>query len=138
MTKTDCFIAVAIISLSACSSARVRVLPGDKTNKVVSTSFERDDAEESAIKEATAYCEGRGKQVVFLNSDKRAEYTGSMDENARNTIKHAADAAAILSAPVGVGAQSPAAGGVLGAAGVVGHEMTNSRDYRVELYFWCR
>lgn len=124
--------------VSACSTAKVRILPGEGVHKVVSTDYEKDDAEEAAVKEATEYCHKMNKQVAFVNSDKKsAEYTGKMDENTRNTVKKASNAAIILSGPLGVGTRSGAVGGILGGAGIVGHEMTNDRDYKAEWDFKC-
>lgn len=123
--------------VSACSTAKVRILPGEGVHKVVSTDYEKDDAEEAAIKEATEYCHKMNKQVAFVNSDKKSEYTGKMDENTRNTVKKASNAAIILSGPLGVGTRSGAVGGILGGAGIVGHEMTNDRDYKAEWDFKC-
>jgi uncharacterized protein YceK len=123
--------------VSACSTAKVRILPGEGVHKVVSTDYEKDDAEEAAVKEATEYCHKMNKQVAFVNSDKKSEYTGKMDENTRNTVKKASNAAIILSGPLGVGTRSGAVGGILGGAGIVGHEMTNDRDYKAEWDFKC-
>src|ERR1035437_6589538 len=115
--KTSCtFLVLIMISGAACSTAKVRILPGETVNKVVSTDYEKDDAEEAAIKEATDYCKQYNKRVAFVNADKKSQYTGKMDEGTRSTVKKASNAAMILSAPVGYGTHNGAAGGILGGA----------------------
>lgn len=126
-----------MFTIAACSTAKVRILPGEGVNKVVSTDYEKDDAEEAAIKEATEYCEKQHKRVAFVNPDNKSQYTGKMDEGTRNTVRKASKTAMILSGPVGVGTNSGAAGGILGGAGIIGHEMTNDRDYKAEWNFKC-
>jgi len=137
MNKIYFFSILTIVSLAACSTAKVRILPGENVNKVVSTDYEKDDAEEAAIKEATEYCKEQHKRVAFVNQGNKSQYTGSMDESTRNNVRKASKAAMILSGPVGVGTDSGAAGGILGGAGIVGHEMTNDRDYKAEWDFKC-
>lgn len=127
----------AIAFLSACSTAKVRIFPGEITHKVVSTDYEKDNAEEAAVKEATEYCRQRNKRVAFVNPQNQSQYTGQMDEKTRKTVRNASKAAMILSAPVGVGSNSGAVGGILGGAGIIGHSMTNDRDYRSEWDFKC-
>jgi len=43
----------------------------------------------------------------------------------------------VLGGPVGYGTGSGVAGGILGGAGMVGHEMVNDRDYKAEWDFKC-
>jgi hypothetical protein len=137
MNKTQITLVALIIFAGACSTAKVRILPGETVNKVVSTDYEKDDAEEAAIKEATDYCKQYNKRVAFVNPGNKSQYTGKMDENTRTTVKKASNAAMILSGPVGVGTRSGAAGGILGSAGIIGHEMVNERDYKAEWDFKC-
>jgi hypothetical protein len=128
---------ILLMGLSACSTAKVRILPGETSNKVVSTDFESDDAEEAAIEKANEYCQKYNKRAVFLNSDNKSKYTGKMDEGTRNTVRKASHAAMVLGGPIGAGTRSGAAGGLLGSAGFIGHAMTNDRDYRAEWNFKC-
>jgi hypothetical protein len=121
----------------ACSTAKVRILPGEVENKVVSTDYESDDAEEAAIEAATEYCKKRSRNVAFINPDQKSQYTGKMDEGTRNTVKKASDAAIMVSGPVGVSSRSAGAAGVLGTAGIIGRQMVNDRDYRAEWRFKC-
>ncbi len=137
MNKKIYTLALSLIILSACSTAKVRILPGETVNKVVSTDYEKDDAEEAAIKEATEYCKLQNKRVAFVNPANKSQYTGKMDEGTRSTVKKASNAAMILSGPVGYGTHNGVAGGILGGAGIVGHEMVNDRDYKAEWDFKC-
>ncbi len=128
---------LGLMGLSACSTAKVRILPGETSNKVVSTDYEGDGAEEAAVEKATEYCKAYGKRAVFLNAESKSKYTGKMDEGTRNTVRKASTAAMVLGGPVGVGTRSGAAGGLLGSAGFIGHAITNDRDYRAEWSFKC-
>lgn len=128
---------IILFVFSACSTAKVRILPGEQVNKVVSTDYEKDDAEEAAIKEATEYCQKQNKRVAFVNPSNQSQYTGKMDEGTRNTVKKASKAAVIASGPLGVGTHSATAGGILGTAGMIGHTMVNDRDYKAEWDFKC-
>jgi hypothetical protein len=137
MKNTNFALLSFVILMSACSTAKVRILPGETSNKVISTDYEKDDAEEAAAKEATAYCLQYNKRIAFVNPSNKTEYTGKMDEGTRHTVKKASHAAMILSAPVGAGTGNGAAGGILGSAGLIGHEMVNDRDYKAEWEFKC-
>lgn len=123
-------------TLAACSTASVRVLPGENgLNRVMVRDIERDDAEEEAVDAAKEYCADRKQEAVFVK-DKTA-YTGKMDENTRNTVRKASTAAMVLGGG-GVAARQTTAGAILGGAGTAGHIMTNDRDYEVEVQFRCR
>src|SRR5437868_9622431 len=57
---------VALLILSACSTASVRVMPGeDGTNRVVSKDIEQEGAEEAAVKAANEFCEKRNQTAVL-------------------------------------------------------------------------
>jgi hypothetical protein len=131
------FTLTAMGIMSGCSTAKVRVMPGDGgVNSVVARDIEHDDAEEAAYKAAEGYCKDRSKHAVYVKTEP-TKYTGSMDEGTRKTVRNASKAAMILSPVAGVGAQNAGIGGAVGAAGVVGHSMTNDRDYTSELQFKC-
>lgn len=120
--------------LIGCSTANVRVMPGGSgTNRVISTDIEKDDAEKAAVDGAQEYCDKRHKQAVFVKED--TKYTGSMDENTRNTVRKASRIASVL------GSQSrgydPDQPGAIETAGSVGSGMTNDRDYKSEMSFKC-
>ena len=128
---------VFMVSLAACSTAKVRIIPGENgVNTVVSTDYEKDDAEEAMIDKVKDYCKDYNKQAVFLKSG-QAAYTGKMDEGTRNTIKKASNAA-ILVGGTGYGTGHNTAGGIIGTTGMVGRTMVNDRDYRAEAQFKCQ
>ena len=127
-----------VLVASACSTAKVRIMPGEAgTNKVISTDYESDGAEKAAIDQATDYCKDRGRQVVFIDPDNKSKYIGKMDEGTRHAIKKASQAAVMVGGPVGVASRDAVLGGAIGTAGVVGHEMVNDRDYMAEWTFKC-
>lgn len=113
--------------ISGCSTASVRVLPGEDIHRVVVRDIERDDAEEEAAKAANEYCEKQGKRAVIVADN--TKYTGEMDESTRDTIRKGSKAAMILGG---------ARGGAAGTAGSVGYSVTSDRDYLAELRFRCR
>lgn len=126
------------LAFQACSTAKVRILPGENgVNRVVSRDIEKDDAEEAALKQANKYCEKMGKQMYVVKEDK-TDYQGSMDENTRKTVRKASRTAMILGGPVGVASDSVGAAGVLSGAGAVGHTMTSDRDYEAKFTFRCK
>ncbi len=128
----------SIFILQACSTAKVRIMPGnDGVNRVVSRDIEKDDAEEAAVDKANDYCEDQDKHMVVIKEEKTS-YNGSMDENKRKTIRNASKAAVIMSGPAGVMSDSTAVGGVLGGAGTVGYTMTSDRDYEAQFTFRCK
>lgn len=128
---------ISIVALVAgCSSAEVRVMPQeDGTVRVTSRDHDKEGAEEAALDAAKDYCKDKKKEAVF--SKDNTKYTGTMNENTRDTVKKASTAAMILSPAVGVGAGA-GGGSVLGGAGVVGASMTSGKDYMSELLFKCQ
>jgi hypothetical protein len=127
---------VFVVSLAACSTAKVRIMPGENgVNTIVSTDYEKDDAEEALVDKAKDYCKDSNKQAIFLKNG--SNYTGKMDEGTRNTVKKASNAA-ILVGGAGYGTHNNTAGGVLSGAGIVGRTMVNDRDYRAEAQFKCQ
>jgi hypothetical protein len=133
------FLLILIFSLSAfaCSTAKVRILPGESSNRVVVTDFERDDAEEAASRAASDYCERRGRELMYIGN--QTNYTGDMDESTRKIVRNGSKAAMLLG---GTGSafrghtQGPAE--LLGTAGTVGYVMTSNRDYQTSMEFKCR
>jgi len=124
--------------LQSCSSAKVRILPGeDGINKVVSRDRERDGAEEAAYKKARDFCEDQDK-MFFLVKEEKTAYQGTMDEQKRKDIRNASKAAMVLSGPAGVLADNAAIGGAVAGAGTIGYSMTNDRDYTAEFQFRCK
>ncbi len=122
---------------SGCSTSQVRLYQGENgNNRVVVRDIERDDSEEEALKAATKHCEKEGKKAVFAKGA-TANYTGSMDESTRNTVRKASTAGMIVGGVAGAAGERTA-GGILGTAGVVGKVMTNDRDYQTELEFKCQ
>ncbi|HUP57651.1 MAG TPA: hypothetical protein VM598_09385 [Bdellovibrionota bacterium] len=122
---------------AGCSTAKVRVMPGEDGNhRVVVRDIERDDSEEEAVDAAKEYCEDGGKKAVFVNTG--SKYTGSMDEGTRNTVRKASKVAGTVGAITSVPGSTRPYGGVLGMAGIVGTGMTNDRDYESEVFFKCK
>lgn len=119
---------VLALVFAACSSAKVRILPGENgVNKVVSADIEREDAEEAALEEANKYCEKRGKHMFVVREDKTA-YKGSMNETTRKGVRAASRTAVMVGQ----------AGGVLSQAGMGGYSATNDRDYEATFQFRCK
>jgi len=128
-------IAIGSLLVLGCSTASVRVMPGqDGTNRVVVRDVEKHTAEEEAVDAAKAYCEERGEEAFFLSDD--VEYTGDMDEAKREEIRKQAEAATVLGGIVRSTEVSDAAV-VFGGAGAVGRSMTSGKDYTAEVRFTC-
>ena len=120
---------IVIVALGAvgCSTARVRVMPGEGgANKVVARDIHREGAEEAALKAANEYCEEHGRKQAIFKKDE-TEYTGEMDEGTRNTIHRASTAAMFMGQH----------GSLARNAGMVGYSATSGRDYKSELDFRC-
>jgi hypothetical protein len=125
------FILSAVLA-SACSTARVRMMPGaNGEHRVVARDIERDDANEAAHKAALEYCENQGKHAVFI-SDK-TKYDGRMDEDTRNIIRQGSKVAMMLGGQGRYGQPNP-----IGTAGRGGYMYTNERDYSAEMTFRCQ
>jgi hypothetical protein len=122
--------------LNACSTASVRVMPGeDGTNRIISKDIEQDGAEEAAVKAANEYCEKRGQVAVFVKE--KTQYKGDMDEQTRKNVRRASQAGVLLGG-VGVGTGRSTVGSVLGTAGTIGYATTNDRAYENEVVFKCK
>ena len=124
--------------ISGCSTAKTRVMPGENgTHRVTATDIERDDAEGAAVDAAKEFCQTQHKQAVFLKED--TKYTGSMNENTRNTIRKASQVASMI----GFQTQTVTPGVLSGpneieTIGTAGQTMTNDRDYKSEMLFKCQ
>ncbi|MBS1971771.1 MAG: hypothetical protein JSU04_15775 [Bdellovibrionales bacterium] len=122
--------------LNACSTASVRVMPGeDGTNRIVSKDIEQEGAEEAAVKAANEYCEKRGQTAVFVTE--KTQYKGDMDEQTRKNVRTASKVGMMLGG-VGYGTRNSGVGAVLGTAGSVGYASTNDRAYQNEVVFKCK
>lgn len=118
---------VLLSVLGACSTAKVRVLPGeDGLHSSVALDIERDGADTAAIDAAKEYCEERNRTAVF--SSQSSKYRGSMEESTRNTIRGASKAASMIG-----GFTSP-----VSDAGRAGMTMTSDRDYEAKVKFRCK
>jgi hypothetical protein len=132
------FLGIALsLGLVGCSTASVRMMPGETQNRVTARDLEREGAEEAAVKAAGKYCEERGEDVVFVNNAD-AKYTGELSESTRNTLRRGSQAAMILGGAGMVPHRTRPYGGLLGTAGTVGYVMTNGKDYEASVDFKCR
>jgi len=102
-------------------------------------SEERGSAERSALSQANHYCEELGGKHPGIIEEK-TKYTGSMDEETRDTVRKASTAAILVGGAGGVGGHGNVRrGGVgLGTAGTVGHVMTGGDNYLTEMSFKCQ
>jgi hypothetical protein len=136
--KTALILVLATTSFQACSTAKVRILPGeDGINRVVSKDIEKENAEEAALKKANDFCEDQNKKMYVVKEDKTA-YQGSMNENTRKAVRNGSKAAMILGGPAGVLSRSVGVGGAVSGAGMAGYSMTSDRDYEAQFTFRCR
>jgi hypothetical protein len=126
------------LALVGCKTAQVRVMPGeDGVNQVIVRDIGRDGAEEAAVDAANDYCKDRNQEAVFLKDKNQTKYTGSMDEQTRDTVRKASTVAMMVGG-VGYGARESVPAAVLGTAGTAGMVMTNGRDYENSLESKCR
>ncbi len=126
--------AIVLLSsvLISCSHHKDVRAGAEGVHRVLVRGNEKSGAERKAIKEANHFCdnERNGTRAVFLNQ--QTQYTGSMDEDTRNTIKQASTAAMVVGNSMGDGH-----GSVLGHAGTAGFIMTHGDDYEAEMKFKC-
>ncbi|MBS1962561.1 MAG: hypothetical protein JST04_10115 [Bdellovibrionales bacterium] len=129
--------ALGTLAFACASPDKYVTTTEDGVSHVAIRSTERDAAESKAIKIARKYCDKRDKEAIFLTPNAKVEYTGSMDENTRNTIRQASKVGYVLgNGRYEVGNPDPAVG--VGTAGVIGMGMTNGEDYRSTLDFRCK
>ncbi len=133
------FAAFVTISFSSCAHHR-DVRPGaEGVHRVVVRAPEREVAEQSALRQAENYCEELQKRPGIVEETK-TRYTGTMDEDTRDTLRKASTAATVLGNRGGSAYGSGQHGhhGALGSAGTVGAIMTNGNDYVSEMSFKCQ
>lgn len=115
-------LSMLLLILSSCSTASVRLLPGEKgLNKVFARDIELEGAEEAAHKAAIKYCEDKSLHPVFLKQ--KSAYTGKMSEASRKSMRATSRAVSLI----------PGAGLI----GSMGEAATNDRDYEAGLLFKC-
>jgi hypothetical protein len=126
---------LSLLAVTACSTANVRVMPGqDGTNRVVVRDVDKYDAEQAAFEAAKAHCEERGEEAVFLGDD--VDYTGDMNESQRKEIRKASESATILAGVIRATDARDAAVIFEGGA-AVGRSATSGKDYEAEVRFTC-
>jgi hypothetical protein len=127
---------LSILAVTACSTANVRVMPGqDGTNRVVVRDVDKYDAEQAAFEAAKAHCEERGEETVFLSDD--VDYTGNMDESQREEIRKASETATILAGVIrATDARDSAV--IFEGGAAVGRSTTSGKDYEAEVRFTCQ
>lgn len=126
------------MSLTAfgCSTASVRMMPGERLNRALARDTDREGAEEAAVKAANKYCKEKGSEAIFTSNE--TKYTGDMEESTRNIIHRGSTAAMMIGGMGMVPDQSRGIGGLLGSAGTVGYVVTSGKDYEVVVDFKCR
>lgn len=113
------------LSVVACSTASVRLMPGASgVHKVLARDIEIEGAEEAAHNAAVNYCEDKQpeQEAVFLKE--KSKYTGKMDEDSRKGVRAASRAFSVIP------------GGFI--IGAIGNKATDDRDYKAGLLFRCR
>jgi len=112
----------ASLSMVACSTAVVRVMPGEKgLVKDFARDIELEGAEAAAHKAANEYCEEHDREAIFLKQ--KYGYRGTMDEATRKNVRNTSKV--VQSLPV------------VGIFGSIGASMTNDRDYLSAALFKC-
>lgn len=132
-------LALSVLVLSSCAHHRDVRPSADGINHVVVRAPTRESAERSAISQADHYCDQFDKHAGFVEENK-TQYTGSMDENTRETVRKASKAAQILGGAGTVAGRGDTrtGGEVLGTAGVIGGVMTSGNDYLADMRFKCQ
>lgn len=115
--------ALFAVILTSCSTASVRLLPGEKgIHKVLVRDVELEGAEEAAVKAAEDYCEERDQEVVFVKQ--KSSYTGKIDESTRKGVRAASNAISVIPGASMISA--------------MGNAATNDRDYFSGALFKCK
>jgi hypothetical protein len=141
------FALLLITLFSACAHHR-DVRPGSNgVHRVAVRAVEKSDAERSAVAQAEHYCDSLNCHYVIISEN--TQYTGSLDENTRNTLRRASQAASFVgnqsahpSDPHSIHSQptmasTPARTNTAGTLGAVGTIMTNGEDYLTQIQFKC-
>lgn len=127
-----------VLSLTAvgCSTASVRMMPGESVNRAMARDHDREGAEEAAVEAAHKYCKEKGSEALFVTNE--TKYTGEMQESTRNMIRRGSQAAMLVGGIGMAPRRSRPYGGLLGTAGTVGYVVTSGKDYEVVVDFKCR
>lgn len=119
--KIFCWILLTV--LAGCSTANVRIVPGEKGySKVVVRDLEKEGAELAAHQAAKEYCDERGASVVILKE--KSGFSGKTDEKTQSAIRAAARSVSLVP-----GAKPPSS---------VGASTAEDRDYQSGLLFRCQ
>ncbi|MCM2278356.1 MAG: hypothetical protein NDJ89_09800 [Oligoflexia bacterium] len=127
-----------VFLFASCAHHRDVRAGADGIHRVIVRGQDKEGAERSAISQAEHFCEQRKLAPAFM--DEKTQYTGTMDEKTRDTVRKASSAAMVLGGVGGVaGSGATRTGGtVLGTAGTVGSIMTGGEDYTAEMRFKCQ
>lgn len=118
---------LGLVTLSACSSASVRVMPNESgVHKIVARDITKEGAEEAANEAAHDFCKDRNMIATFEAAD--SKYEGKMDETSRNTVRKMSTVLSMSGQP----------NGTASTAGRAGLGMTNDKDYTAEVSFKCK
>jgi len=78
---------LGLLVLASCAHHR-DVRPGvDGINHVMVRETTREEAERSAIKQANHFCKDSNRMAAFM--EEKTQYTGSMNESTRDTVRKA-------------------------------------------------
>ena len=112
-----------LLALAGCSTANVRIVPGENgNNKVVVRDLEKEGAEQTARKAAKDYCEEQGSSVVILKE--KSGFSGKTDEKIQSGIRAAARSVSLVP-----GAIPPSS---------VAASTAEDRDFHAGLLFRCQ
>ena len=95
MILKQLLLAVLMVLFSQGCAHHRDVRPGvDGIHRVSVRAVEKEAAERSAISQANDYCETMKRHAFFVSEN--SKYTGTMDENTRDTLRKASKAATVL------------------------------------------
>lgn len=135
-----CFGLTLGILISSCAHHN-DVRPGaNGLNRVRVRKSEKSLAEQSALSQAKHFCKERNLFPEVISET--TEYTGSMDESTRETLKRASGVALVLGGTMKSRTNTfpteTGPGDVVQGAGQAGHMMTDGDDYLTEMTFRCQ
>ncbi len=88
-------LSILVLVLSACSTAKVRLLQGQKgVNTVVVRDIEMKDAEKAALSAAQNYCEMKKSSLIILKE--KSFYAGPADPKIRYSMRSASRAVSLI------------------------------------------
>ncbi len=125
--------------LVGCAHHRDVRAGADGINRVLVHGEEKDQAEQSAISQASHYCEEvQHKSPVFISEG--TAYNGSMDESTRTNVRNASKAAGAVGSGMQVfgGKNEKNVGWGLMGAGTAGDIMTSDNAYTADMKFRCQ